>query len=346
LVSTSVIQPYAEAAGVRASWPFVSVIVPTRNRAEYLRDTLRALSNQVYPVDRLEIIVVDNSSSDSTGDVVRQASEHGPFPVRYLHKENDGPAASRNRGAERARGDILAFTDSDCVPGTAWVRSAVAQFSDGASLVCGPILPVWSGPDPAFFMHQIYEVTHEDGLYATANVFYRRDVFLQHGGFDERFRTYAWGQPVGGDDTDLAWRVRRAGETSAFAKDAPVFHQATPIAARAYLLQPLAAKIIPRLVARIPELRTTTLYKRYFLHRQSATFCVAVAGLVGARWHPASLLLTAPWLQTTWPAVRRDVWPPRRWGRAALRFALQIESSTLLAGTLVLSSVRNRSVVL
>ncbi|MBI5284212.1 MAG: glycosyltransferase [Chloroflexi bacterium] len=346
MVSISAVQPYDEAAGVRAVWPFVSIIVPTRNRAAYLRDVLGALSNQVYPVGRMEIIVIDNSSTDETEDVVRQAAVTGPFPVRYLRKQDDGPASSRNRGAEMATGEILAFTDSDCVPAPGWVRAAVARFDPGVALVCGPILPVWDGPDPAFFMHQIYEVMHEDGLYATANVFYRREAFLARGGFDERFRTYAWGQPVGGDDTDLAWRVRRAGGMSTFAKDAVVYHQASPISARAYLLQPLAAQIIPQLVARIPELRTTSLYKRYFLHRQSATFCLAVAGIVGARRTRTSLVLTLPWLQATWPAVKRDIWPPRRWGRAGLRFALQAQSSALLSITLIQSSIRNRSVVL
>lgn len=345
-MSTSVVQPHAEAAGHRTAWPFVSVIVPTRNRASYLPDVLGALANQVYPNDRMEIIVVDNSSTDATEEVVRRAAEAGPFPVRYLRKHDDGPAASRNRGAEMAQGDILAFTDSDCVPGPAWVRNAAARFEGDVALVCGPILPVWDGPDPAFFMHQIYEVNHEDGLYATANVFYRRDRFLELGGFAEQFRTYSWGQPVGGDDTDLGWRVRRDGGETVFAADAVIYHQATPISVKSYLLQPLAAQIVPRLVAQNPELRSTMLYRRYFLHRQSATFMLALIGIAGMRRTRASALLAAPWVKTTWPAVKRDIWPPKRWGRAALRFALQVESSAVLTATLVQSSIRNRSIVL
>ncbi len=326
--------------------PFVSVIVPTRNRSALLRDLLNALSNQVYPAGRMEVIVVDNSSTDDTADVVKQAAAMSPCPVRYLRKQNDGPAASRNRGAEMASGEILAFTDSDCIPGPGWLVSAVAAFRPEVALVCGPIRPVWEAPDPPFFMHQIYEVNREDGLYATANVFYRRDAFLAAGGFDENFRTYSWGQPVGGDDTHLAWRMRRRGDASAFASGAVIYHQASPISARSYLLQPLAAQIIPQLVRQFPELRQTCLYRRYFLHRQSATFLLALAGVAGGRITPLSLLLTLPWVRTTWPAVRRDVWPPRRWSRAALRLALQAEASALLCATLVQSSVRNRSVVL
>lgn len=330
----------------KVTWPSVSVIVPTRNRARYLRDVLGALAKQLYPFDRIEVIVVDNASTDGTEDVVREAMAACPFPVRYLCKEDDGPAASRNRGAEMATGDILAFTDSDCVPASDWIRNAAGNFEEGVGLVCGPIRPVFDDQDPPFFMHQIYEVRHEDGLYATANTFYRRDVFLELGGFDERFRTYAWGQPVGGDDTEFGWRVRRAGWRSAFAPDAVVYHQATPISVRSYLLQPLAAQIIPKLVAHIPELRETTLYGGYFLHRQSATFALALLGVAGARRNRASLLLTLPWLKTTWPAVKRDLWPPKRWGRAAMRMALQVESSALLTTTLVRSSIKNRSIVL
>ncbi len=345
-MSTSAVQPYEEAAGLRAAWPSVTVIVPTRNRAHLLSDVLGALSNQVYPVDRMEVIVVDNSSTDGTEGVVRAAMNASPFPVRYLRKDDDGPAASRNRGAEMASGEILAFTDSDCVPSPGWLRSAVVRFEPGVDVVCGPIRPVWDGPDPAFFMHQIYEINHEDGLYATANVFYRREAFIANQGFNEQFRTYSWGQPVGGDDTDLAWRIKRAGSGSEFAQDAIVYHQASPISLKSYLFQPLAAQILPELAARIPELRRTSFYGRYFLHRQSAMFCLAAVGVAASRRHRAGLLLTLPWIQTTWPAVRRDVWPPKRWGRAAARFALQAQSSALLSATLIQSSIRKRSIVL
>lgn len=345
-MSTELITPAGAQPSVREQWPSVSVIIPTRNRAESLRQLLESLSAQVYPSDRLEVIVVDNSSTDNTEDAVRDAEAWDIFPVRYLRKEDDGPAASRNRGAELATGEILAFTDSDCIPTAAWLRSGVAAFEEGVGLVCGPVEPVIVSQDDAFFSHQIYRVTREDGLYATANVFYRRDVFLELGGFIETMRTYAWGQPVGGDDTEFGWRVRRAGFQSVFAPGAVVCHLSTPISVRSYMLQPIAAQVIPRLVSAIPELRKTCLYRGYFIHKQSATFYLLLLGLVLGRASPWAALLAVPWLREAWPAVKMDVWPPKRWGRAALRLALRVESSALLSMTLALSSIRNRSLVL
>ncbi|MEO6197796.1 MAG: glycosyltransferase family A protein [Dehalococcoidia bacterium] len=326
--------------------PSVSVIVPTRNRADSLRQLLHSLSAQVYPAARIEVIVVDNESTDETEMIVGQAAAVAPFAIHYLRKQNDGPAASRNRGAEMATGDILAFTDSDCIPSPGWVRTAIAAFKPEVGVVCGPIHPLEIGQEQPFFTHQIHLVNREDGLYPTANVFYRRHVFLELGGFDEDMRAYSWGQPVGGDDTMMGWRVRRAGHTSQFADGAVVFHQATPVSPRAYLFSTLAAQILPKLVVTIPELRETCFYHRYFLHKQSAVFYLALLGLILSRKTPLAVLLAVPWLQTTWPALKVDAWPPKRWSRAALRLVLATESSAVLAATLLFSSARNRRLVL
>jgi glycosyltransferase involved in cell wall biosynthesis len=326
--------------------PTVSVIVPTRNRSAALADLLAGLAVQVYPAARMEVLVVDNDSSDETEAVVKEAMASLPFSLRYHRKQNDGPASSRNRGAEMATGDILAFTDSDCIPSAGWIRKAVAEFVEGVGLVCGPIEPFDAKPDDDFFTHQIHEVNREDGLYPTANVFYRRDVFMSLGMFDETMREYSWGQPVGGDDTEMGWRVRRAGYRSAFANGAVVFHQATAVSPRAYLLSSLAARILPKLVKKIPELRDTSFYRRYFLHKQSATFYLLLLGIVASRKNRWAALLAIPYLRTVWPAIKIDAWPPRRWGRAAMRLGLQIESSALLSATLIVSSIRNRRLVL
>jgi Glycosyl transferase family 2 len=245
-----------------------------------------------------------------------------------------------------AAGEILAFTDSDCIPDPAWLPNSVARFDDHVGVVCGPIIPIGDDRDMPFFLHQIYHVDREDGLYATANVFYRRSIFQQLGGFNEGFRTYAWGQPVGGDDTDMAWRVKRAGYASDFARGAPVFHQATPVKPAAYMLQTAAAQVLPKLVKTIPELRETCLWKGYFLHRRDATFYLFIAGALLAKASPWSLALTVPWLWSNWPAIRGDVWPPARWKRAAARLALEVPRSGLLVAALAYGSVRNRTVVL
>lgn len=326
--------------------PFVSVIVPTWNRAPFVRQLLNALSFQVYPADRLEVLVIDNFSTDDTPEVVAEAAAQFDFPIRYHRKVNDGPAASRNRGAELAAGDILAFTDSDCLPVPGWIAGAVSHFVSGVGVVCGPVRPAPITHDDPFFIHQVRSIEREEGLYPTANAFYRRDVFFEVGGFDETSRTYSWGQPVGGDDTEFAWRVKRAGYASAFARGAAVLHLPTPVRPKEYLLSAVQAQVIPRLVAVNPELRQTCLYRNYFVHKESATFDLFLVGLVLSpvtRW---SLALALPWLTTLYPLVKQDLWPPKYWGRAAARIALRVESAALLELALVRSSARNRSLVI
>jgi glycosyltransferase involved in cell wall biosynthesis len=327
--------------------PMVSVIVPTRNRAECVRQLMDALARQSYPASRLEVIVVDNESTDDIEAIVWRAAESSGRKIRYVRKRNDGPAASRNRGAELARGEILAFTDSDCLPDENWLMEGVRAFDrDDIGVVCGPIIPVDVGPRDPFFVHQILPVTREEGLFPTANVFYRRECFLWFGGFDETLRTYPWGQPIGGDDTEFAWRVKRSGYQSAFVASASVRHQASEIAPHQYMLNSLQAQILPRMVRTAPELRDMCLYRRYFVTKNNGMFLLLLAGTALARKQPYALALGLPWLRSVWPILRIDAWPPKRWPRMALRLALHLESSLLLEAALIYGSVRNRRLVL
>src|SRR5207245_2886052 len=112
-------------------FPSISVVVPTYNRARVVADLHGALARQVYPASCMEIIVIDNSSTDGTEEVVRDCQAALPISVRFIRKPNDGPAASRNVGARHARGDVIAFTDSDCLPDPNWLRNAARAFGDG-----------------------------------------------------------------------------------------------------------------------------------------------------------------------------------------------------------------------
>ena len=91
--------------------PFVSVIVPVYNDPEGIRDCLTALSEQSYPDDRYEVIVVDNGSTDSTRSVISE------FPVTFrIEDEIQGSYAARNTGIANAHGDVFGFVDADCTP--------------------------------------------------------------------------------------------------------------------------------------------------------------------------------------------------------------------------------------
>ena len=89
----------------------ISVILPTYNRAAYLERAIGSIADQTLPPD--EVIVVDDGSSDATGQILSKLAGSLPFPLRVLRQENQGPAAARNLGIEHAQGELLCFLDSD-----------------------------------------------------------------------------------------------------------------------------------------------------------------------------------------------------------------------------------------
>jgi len=332
-----------------AGRPLVSVIVPTFNRADLLGHLLGALAEQAYPSSLLELIVVDNSSTDGTAELVERWSKVMGYPVRFVRKQNEGPVASRNLGASQARGRVLAFTDSDCVPDPRWVLNAVHYLTGNpdVSIVCGPMRAL--GSEGAGLLDAQHEETIRDtGLYPSGNLIFRRECFERAGGFDEQFGIYPWGALVRGEDTDLVWRARRLGYRAEFVDDVAVGHlpAAAPPLGK-FLLQPLVVQIVPRLVRSIPELRETFLWHRYFMARDHALFYLAFWGAIqGARKKkPGHLLWAAPWLWEIRGMVRNEY---RRGGPTAALKSVVLLAQHLVACALVLvyASIRYRRLVL
>lgn len=115
---------------------FVSVIIPVFNDAERLKICLTALETQTYPQDCYEEIVVDNGSDESLENIVKQ------FPqAKLAYCNNPGSYAARNHGISLAKGEILAFTDSDCIPASDWLTMGVKRLVATANcgLVAGKI---------------------------------------------------------------------------------------------------------------------------------------------------------------------------------------------------------------
>ncbi len=89
----------------------ISVIIPTFNRAAFIEKALESVFRQTQPCG--EIVVVDDGSTDATGDVVRRAAEQSSVPVSLIYHENKGASAARNTGIQTARYNLLCFLDSD-----------------------------------------------------------------------------------------------------------------------------------------------------------------------------------------------------------------------------------------
>jgi len=205
----------------------LSIVIPVYNGAETLPGCLQALLAQTLPADQCEVIVVDDGSTDNTAEVARG------FGVRVISQPNAGPAAARNRGAEAAQGDILLFTDADCIPAPDWASRMAAAFTGpGGSAELAEVVVGAKGVYRtrqqelvARFVQAEYEdrydrmrVLEAIDFVDTYSAGYRRDVFLASGGFDTSFPTASV------EDQEFSFRLTETGHRLVFVPDAQVFH--------------------------------------------------------------------------------------------------------------------------
>lgn len=127
-----------------------SVLICTYNRARLLRETLAALQAMIPPADcQVEIIVVDNNSTDNTQLVIAEATARSGLPVIPVRESAQGKSFALNRGLAIARGDIVALTDDDVWPTADWLARIVADFRQrDVTFVFGKVLPRWSRLPP------------------------------------------------------------------------------------------------------------------------------------------------------------------------------------------------------
>jgi len=200
-----------------------SVIIPAYNAEKVITRCLTALEHQTIPQDEYEVIVVDDGSDDDTAELAKESG------AKVLKSGHVGPAAARNAGAELARADIIVFTDADCEPGPDFLERILEPFA--APVVSGARGVYRSQQESlvARFVQSEYEERYQriaridaakgsiDAL-DTAYAAYRRDVFLQAGGFDTRYRNAA------AEDHELSFRLSDQGHILRFVPDATVYH--------------------------------------------------------------------------------------------------------------------------
>ncbi|MGD8523207.1 MAG: exopolysaccharide biosynthesis polyprenyl glycosylphosphotransferase, partial [Desulfobacterales bacterium] len=204
----------------------ISVIVPTYNNADILPVCLEALMAQEYPRDEYEIIVVDDGSTDHTPEVVSQFTDRIPA-VRYFHQANQGPAAARNNGAKHAVGDIIIFTDDDCVAQPQWINHMSRPFhksGDNIAAVKGAYKTRQSNFIACFAQKEfesryrkMQKSRHIDFVDTYAAAF-KREVFLSLNGFDIRF------PEANNEDVEFSYRLAAHSHKIVFNPDAIVYH--------------------------------------------------------------------------------------------------------------------------
>jgi GT2 family glycosyltransferase len=202
----------------------VSVVIPVYQGERDIADCVASVLDQTYSHDQYETIVVNNGSTDRTAAIV------SGFPVRLIEEPRRGVSQARNTGVAGAHGELVAFTDSDCVADRRWLEAAVARFDSEPGLAgVGGYLANHNPQTPMqYYIAErellAQEVAVEDRplkapFLVTANALLPRRRIEEAGGFDLRYRL------PGPEDADLCWRIADQGGRFAFAPDAVVYHR-------------------------------------------------------------------------------------------------------------------------
>lgn len=204
----------------------LSVVIPVYNRAQEVRRCVEGVFACEFPADQYEVIVVDNGSTDGSGEAALAAG------ARVVHEARPNRCIARNRGAQEARAAWVAFIDSDCTPDRGWLGALMRKI-DGFSTnhavaaIAGRIQDApprntveefitrrgWFDQTKYLNQHRPFALPFA----LTANLCVHRERYLELGGLDA-------GLPYPGEDADWCWRAADAGFELAYAPDAVVVH--------------------------------------------------------------------------------------------------------------------------
>jgi glycosyltransferase involved in cell wall biosynthesis len=206
--------------------PELSVIIPTYNRREVLLLTLDALARQDIDPSRFEVLVVDDGSTDRTGDVLQAFRTRAPYKLVCDRQDNSGANAARNRAVHLAKARVLVSIDDDCIPTPGMLAAHYRFHRAKPGLEWAAVGKLVTDPSIA---HSVFTAMHAAQWEAlngrdelpwtclfTGNCSLKREYLVQHGLFDEGMRWH--------EDIELAERLRHHGLRLAFLPDAVAYH--------------------------------------------------------------------------------------------------------------------------
>lgn len=200
---------------------FVSIVVPVYNCENTIKMCMDSLLEIEYPKDKYEIIAVDNNSSDSSLDILKSYNNK----IKVFSESKKGPSAARNAGIKQSTGEIIVFTDSDCVVDKYWLKNIVIPFlepkSESIGVVAGKIKTLNSHSSIALsgdLIHDHKKAVSYDVPYAISmNWASRKNVLSKVGYFDEDF--------IRSQDSELALRIYRNGYRLVYVENAVIYHR-------------------------------------------------------------------------------------------------------------------------
>jgi glycosyltransferase involved in cell wall biosynthesis len=215
---------------------FVTIIIPTYNRAKLLDITLNSLLEQNYPKDLYEIMVVDNNSTDNTAQVIKNWSEKTNGLIQYYFEGRQGSHFARNGVVKYAKGDILYFTDDDMIADKAMLRELVSVFQKYPEVgsATGRVLPRWETEPPHWVKKYCTNgwlslhdrtgdefVSDDDFGVFSCHQAVRKALFIKAGGYNPDIVNGEW---LGDNETGLNIKLREQGAKFGFTKDAVTLH--------------------------------------------------------------------------------------------------------------------------
>lgn len=199
-------------------YPFISVIVPVLNAENIIEKCIQSLLDLDYPKSRHEIIIVDNNSTDNTRLIIEK------YPVKLLLETKKSSYIARNTGIRASKGEILVFTDSDCIVDKNWLTNIIKKFDDpkvggiGGKLVgYSPKTIVEKYLTATSYFNAEATANLAKPYFVTANVAYKRSIMEEISLFDESFTS--WG------DADLSYRIVGQGYKIVYEPEAVVYHK-------------------------------------------------------------------------------------------------------------------------
>ncbi len=194
--------------------PVVSVVMPTYNRRNKIGATLESLRKQNYPLKKIEVIVIDDNSSESSEDIVMSYKGYFRRVVYMKNEANKGPAFSRNRGIKESQGEFIFFTDDDGIASEGWVYEFVNFYKKHPNVGGGggPLIPASNNVVAKIevIKDRILGLKKRNVMIGrnvsvgfTSNMSYRKKVFDKCGYFNENFKAPA------GEDRELVKRVAK-----------------------------------------------------------------------------------------------------------------------------------------
>jgi glycosyltransferase involved in cell wall biosynthesis len=209
--------------------PGFSIVLCTYNRADILPISLEWLNNLELPAEEpVELVIVDNASTDSTPQVIKSFARASQFLVKHVFEPRPGLSAARNAGIQAASGRIIVFTDDDCLVSSTWLLDLETAYRNDPGLSgVGGRVELYDLRDLALTI-RTSETTSEANarnIFAQVlgcNMSFRSPLFDEHGAFDEAFG--AGSRLRSAEDSDFLYRLVKSGKRIQYSPTAVVFH--------------------------------------------------------------------------------------------------------------------------